>query len=363
MNSSSIAIAWLVSALGQSYPHAAPGVTSLTRQDLKYTVPAEHFAVLRRGDVTAIVVDNSAIDTPELPGHRAGYNGVASLTHKAQPRNLFVGAVAGLNFEHIHDGTLSVSELKFAPRVAPMELRRIDEHTVELHQAPVDPWRLESCGRYHLLPDGVIEYSFECIPRADKFTQGYLGLFWASYIESPADKAIFFHGRKASEQQGSSLLRGETPSHGVNATHPPAGPLPELNLHPEFPLTLVTGRSPYVYTQPWYYGVSHGMAFVQMFRPQDRMWIAQSPTGGGATNPAWDFQWFVPDYEVGRAYGFVMRAAYVPFESRKQVERVTEEHRQHLQRRGEDSSKREDPRLLNSAAEAQEAFEFRSQPF
>jgi hypothetical protein len=325
MTAAPISVSWLLLALGQTYLNAAPGVTSLTRDDVKYTVPAEHFVVLRRGEVTAIVVDNSAIDTPELPGHRAGYNGVASLAHKSQPRNLFVGAVAGLNFEHIHDGTLSVQQEKFAPRVASMELRRIDEHTVELYQPPVEPWRLESCGRYHLLEGGLIEYTFECIPRAETFKQGYIGLFWASYIDSPEDKAIFFHGRKADEQEGSALLRSESPAHGVNATHPPAGPLPDLKLDPEFPLTLVTGRSPYVYTEPWYYGVSHGMAFAQMFRSQDRIWLAQSPTGGGATNPAWDFQWFIPDYQVGRAYGFVMRAAYFPFESHEHAAKVVRE--------------------------------------
>lgn len=146
-------------------------------------------------------------------------------------------------------------------------------------------------------------------------------------VSAPADKAIFFHGRKASERNGSSLLRSESPAHGVKATHPPAGPLPELKLGPEFPLTLVTGRSPYVYTEPWYYGVSHGMALAQMFRPEDRVWIAQSPTGGGASNPAWDFQWFVPDYQVGRAYGFVMRAACFPFENHEQAVRETAEHR------------------------------------
>ena len=326
----SVAVSLYVLALGQSYPHAAPRVTSLTREDVRHTVPAEHFAVLRRGDVTAIVVDNAAVDTPELPGHRAGYNGVASLTHASNGRNLFVGAVAGLNFEHIHDGTLAVQQEKFAPRVAPMELRRIDEHTVELYQPPVEPWRLESCGRYHLLPDGAVEYTFECIPRADTFANGYIGLFWASYIDRPEDKAIFFHGRRASEQEGSSLLRSESPSHGVNATHPPDGMLPELKLDPEFPLTLVTGRSPYVYTAPWYYGVSHGMAFAQMFRPQDGVWIAQSPTGGGAANPAWDFQWFVPEYQAGRAYGFVMRAAYFPWENHEQAARETAGHRRAL---------------------------------
>ena len=326
--------ACLLGSAAGAHPLSAPGVTSLTNQSVKYTVPKAHFVELKRGGVRAIVVDNAAVDVRALPGHRAGYNGVASLSHEKRAENLFVSPYAGLNLEHIHDGTLTVAKEKFEPRRAEMQLRVIDEHTVEVYQPPTPNWKLESCGRYHMLPDGTIEYTFECVPRAQVFQKGYIGLFWASYIDKPQDRAIHFKGRPADARDGSQWIRGVTPQHGVDSTHPPAGPLPELNIDPQFPLTLVNHRSKYVYTEPWYYGVSHGMAYVLMFRARDRIWPAQSPTGGGATNPAWDFQWFIPDYKVGEAYGFVMRAAYLPFESQDQIERATREHRDALNAKG-----------------------------
>ena len=318
-----------------AHPLAAPGVTSLTNSEVAYQTSDQHHVVLQRGDVTAIVVDNAAIDLPELPGHHAGYNGVASLKHRSRDTNLFVPSIAGLNFEHIHDGTAAGLKETFEPRVFPMQLRIIDQYTVELYPPPTGNWQLESCGRYELLPDGTIEYTFECIPRAGGYRHGYIGLFWASYIHRPEDKAIHFRGRPRDSDAPPERIKAVTPQHGVDSTHPPAD-APDtvepstLRIDPGFPLTLVNHLSKYVYTDPWYYGVSHSMAFAQIFRPGDQIWMAQSPSGGGNGNPAWDFQWFIPDYEIGEAYGFKMRAAYVPYESHAQVERATRPHREAL---------------------------------
>ena len=313
-----------------AHPLAAPGVTSLTNSNVSYQPTDQHHVVLERGNVTAIIVDNTAIDLPDLPGHHAGYNGVASLKHRTREVNLFVPAIAGLNFEHIHDGTTAGLIEKFEPRVFPMQLRIIDEHAVELYQPPTGNWKLESCGRYELLPDGTIEYTFECIPRAGGYQHGYIGLFWASYIHQPEDKAIHFRGRRHDSQAPSQWITAVTPEHGVDSTHPPADYPQSLQVDDDFPLSLVNHPSAYVHTAPWYYGVSHSMAFVQMFRPKDHIWMTQSPSGGGTGNPAWDFQWFIPEFKVGDAYGFTMRAAYIPYESPQQIAQASQPHREAL---------------------------------
>ena len=288
--------------------------------------------VLERGDVRAVIVNNEPVDDEALPGHRGGYSGVASLTHSASNKNLFVPFYAGLNFEHIHDGTVKPRDILFEPRQAPMEIRRIDEYMAELYQPPTPHWQLESWLRYRLLEDGAIEMTLECIPRARTFKNDYIGLFFASYIDKPESLDIHFLGRPADENStGSRWIRGVTPEHGKLPTHLAVDDNRSFDHDPNFPLTLVFNKSNYRYTEPWYYGVSHGMAFVLMFRPGDNVRLSQSPSGGGNGNPAWDFQWFVPQYKVGQRYHFVMRAMYLPFESQQQIIRATARHRAALE--------------------------------
>ena len=312
-------------------PHPAPGVTSLTNDKVTYERSKTGYAILKRGEVTAIIVDNRAHELPEqdLPSHRPGYNGVSSLTHEKGKHNLFVPFFAGLNFEHIHDGTTANLKNKFEPRIFPMELRLVDEHTVELYQAPTGHWSLESCGRYHLLADGTIEYTFECIPREAKYTRKFIGLFWASYIQKPESGSIHFLGQHLHGKPSLSpaWITATSPAHGTASTHPPeAGRLALPSIDRDFPLTLVNHPSDYYYREPFYFGVSGNMAFVQVFRSSDQIWFAQSPSGGGHGNPAWDFQWFIRNPRVHTAYGFVMRAAYLPFVSREQVAAAMEPH-------------------------------------
>ncbi|MHC4116233.1 MAG: hypothetical protein ACYSWO_01875 [Planctomycetota bacterium] len=300
----------------------------------RHTVADKPYIVLERGDVRAVIVNNEPVDDDVLPGHRGGYSGLASLTHTDRKENLFVPAYAGLNFEHIHDGTVQERDVLFEPRRAPMKIRRIGEHSVELHQKPTPHWKLDSWLRYELLADGVIEMTLECVPRARVFKNGYIGLFFASYMNQPESLDIHFLGRPAEAKDSKpQWIRGITPAHGKLSTHRAGDDNRTFAHDDDFPLTLVFNYSDYRYDEPWYYGLSGGMALVLMFRPQDKVRLSQSPSGGGKGNPAWDFQWFVPEYEVGRRYRFVMRAMYLPFESPEQIVRATARHRAALEGR------------------------------
>jgi hypothetical protein len=207
-----------------------------------------------------------------------------------------------------------------------MELRVIDPFTAELYQKPTPHYGLESCTRYQLLDDGAIEMTFECIPRRTSFQNGYVGLFWASYIHRPESLDIHFKGHAADGPAAAEWIRGITPAHGQLSTHLATGDRRVFPHDPAFPLTLVFNLSKHRYAQPWYYGVSHGMALGFAFRPRDQVRFSQSPSGGGDGNPAWDFHCFIPAYEIGKRYQMVMRAVYVPYESPQQVEKALAPH-------------------------------------
>ncbi len=309
-----------------------PGITTLANPQVAFRKSEKPYAVLQRGPIQAVVVDNSAVNDEVLPGHRAGYSGVARLTHRKQPRTLFVPAYAGLNFEHIHDGTHQSRDKLFEPRRAPMELRIIDPYTVELYQAPTPTWHLESATRYELLPDGTIQMTFECIPRKKVFRHGYIGLFWASYIHQPEQKEVHFLGVPVTEPHAPvRWIPGRTPRHGVWSSHLAREDHRRFAHDKDFSLPLVFNRSQYRYAEPWYYGRCRGMALLFVFRPRDQIRFAQSPSGGGRDNPAWDFQCFIHPYKVGQLYRLVMRAVYVPFESREQMHQLARRHLKEIQ--------------------------------
>jgi len=288
---------------------------------------ALHRAPLETGKLRVVIADNEAY----APTHQAGYNGVAELRLAgANQPNLFVPLYAGLNLEHIFSGDAASYRWHiFEPRQAPMELRRISKRRVELRQERTEHWPLHSRLVFEV-KDDAIDLTYYGTPLEDVWQKhGYIGVFFASYIQSPEDMAIQFIGRSRPGRGDATprWIKHLPTSHGVAASHRPAGSTWDPSFDDGFKLTLASGFSDFEYLYPFYFGRSGENVLVLMFeKPRDggEMRFAQSPSGGGTGNPAWDFVYFRRDYAVGREFSFRVRAVYRKFTSVEDIARLYE---------------------------------------
>jgi hypothetical protein len=260
------------------------------------------------GDLTAVVGDNAAAGE-----HRAGYNGLWSLTHRTERTNLFVPAVAGFNLEHIFDGeTLDPpgqTKVFFEPRNALMALRRLSDREAELYQPPTPTFHLESWTRFAFAEPDAIDVSFRCKAHQHVFRGEYIGLFWASYINAPEDKSMYFRAPDSWAQHC-------TPAHNVLSTVRHEDDKFEMTFADGHRDCLYKNFSPLRFREPFFYGLFRNHIFLVMFDRTDGIRFSHSPSGGGSnqaadtTNPAWDFQLVIPKYDVLIEYGFRARLLY-----------------------------------------------------
>jgi hypothetical protein len=267
------------------------------------------------GDLKAVFIDNDAYGEQ----HRSGYNGISELRHMAQDSNLFVPFYAGFNLEHIFAGD-SLSNL-FEPRKVPMEIKRISKNSVELYQKETPLSHLESWTTFKMVPPHYIDVNFRCIIKsAEFFKHGYAGIFWASYINSPEDKKIYFKG-SGKESDEIEWIGALSTKHGVASTHIGAEDNFDLFAVPGFNVSLASHYSNYRFHKPFYFGRFDNMVFAYLFSEPEEGIIrfSQSPTGGGPKNPAWDFQFIIPDFEVGKEYSFNARLVYKEWKGEEDV--------------------------------------------
>jgi hypothetical protein len=288
-------------------------------------MPSDTFTV---GDLTAVIGDNDAKGE-----HRAGYNGVWSLTHRTEPTNLFVPTVAGLNLEHVFDGQTTdppgKTDVFFEPRNAKMTFRKLSATEAELHQPPTPTFHLESTTRFTLREPDVIDFHFRCKPTQHVFKRGYLGLFWASYVNAPEDKSIYLRGKNL-------WLQHCSPAHNAMSTVVHEADKFELTFAEGHRDCLYKSLSPLRYELPLFYGLFRRHVFVVMFDRTDGVRLTHSPSGGGTntaaqtTNPAWDFQYVLPKYEVNVEYELRARVVYRERCPREDVLKLYETWRKEL---------------------------------
>lgn len=270
-------------------------------------------AQLSEGDLNLTLVNNEPFGTD----HRAGYNGIAELRHRAHEESPFVPLYAGFNLEHVFGGD-SLVQL-FEPRDHPMSLYQPDRNEALLYQAPTPLSKVESLTSFKISAPHYIDVTFQCVLRdLTFFGHGYAGLFWASYIDAPADKKIYFWGTEG----GSDVpqwIEAYSASHGEKSTHVKKDDHATLFFAKNFNATLASNYSDYQYIYPFYFGKFRNMALAFFFDSNEEIRFSQSPTGGGPENPAWDFQFIIPNPKAGKTYSFQARIVYKPFVDREDI--------------------------------------------
>jgi len=279
--------------------------------------PYESHVKITAGDLEVEIVDNT-----EYEGHRGWYNGIAYLSHKAAPGNHFWQRVAGMNFEHIWDGEKwwEPAEALFEPRTSEIVLHRLSENSVQLHMPPSNLHKLESWTQFTVTAPHYIDMDFFCIPRAETFDRGYIGLFWASYINTTDsdEKPYYFIGahKDSRKRQWVSWLPA---AHAKGGTVRFQEEVRQISFNPDFTPMLYNSFADTLYTYPFYYGRRGTMVHIMMFDSPGAIRFSLSPSSGGpvkpGTNPAWDWQFIVHDYEVGEKYGYKARMVYKPWVS------------------------------------------------
>lgn len=271
---------------------------------------------LEHGDLKAVFIDNSAYGV-----HRAGYNGIAALYHVSQDSTLFVPYYAGVNLEHIFGGDSLVS--LFEPRRQPMSIRRISNRKVLLHQPETSISKVESWTTFELTGKHYIDVEFRFIVHHNSiFNHGYVGLFWASYINSPEALGINFRGRRENVEHEDRWLYALSERHGENGTHIGHKDSYAAYTAANFNVDLAVEISEYVFTKPFYYGMFHNMVFAYLFETPEEGVIrfSKSPNGAGEGNPAWDFHYILPDFEIGKEYSINYRVIYKEWNGQNDIE-------------------------------------------
>ena len=289
--------------------------------------PIAHTARIETRELGVVIADNDAY----TPTHGAGYNGVAELRLGGWDKpNLFVPSYAGLNLEHVFSGNPDTFAWDiFEPRRTPMRLRQLTKRRVELIQPRTEHWPLRSRLTYEVKGDAV-DLAYYGTPLSDAWREhGYIGVFFASYIQAPDDMAIQFIGRSRPGRGDAAprWIRHLPERHGIAASHRPAGSTWDPSFGDGFKITLASGFSDFEYVYPFYFGLSGENAVIMMFetsREGGEMRFAQSPSGGGKGNPAWDFVYFQRDYAISREFHFRVRTVYRKFTSLEDIVRTYE---------------------------------------
>ncbi|MBI2498195.1 MAG: hypothetical protein HYV75_09905 [Opitutae bacterium] len=278
------------------------------------------YDTFRVAGLTCMIGNNLPTD-----GHAAGYNGIFWMTGADEKESVYAPASGGLNLEHYFDARSFKGNppVLFEPRYAPMKFRRLDATTAELTQAATPLYGVESRTVFALKEPHYIDIDYTATPAHGGFAGGFLGVFWASYINAPLDKSMYF--LRPDKNPGERLwTQFATQVHGRDSAVLPAGDESNFALGDD-PKSLFRHLSPLRYAEPFFYGRFRDMVLIYVFKPNPYLRFAHSPTGGARTargddtNPAWDFHLVMPEAEALKGCRLSMRIIYKRWAGRDDV--------------------------------------------
>ena len=222
----------------------------------------------------------------------------------------------------------------FTPRHDPCELKQFSSRRFQIHWPNNgSKWGMEARMDYDFSKKDYVDLVFECIPTRDLYSQGFVAMMWASYMNRAIDRKIRFWGKEGDrtgwvafgERKGKRFEVGTVSNAGV-LDLPYEGGAETLNLIENSEKKFIT---------PFYYGLIDGdhdlkttddrLLYLVLFDQTESirfaMWnfIKNKAGNPDSHSPAWDWQYVIRNPEVGMSYGYKARVVVKPFKGIEQI--------------------------------------------
>ena len=261
----------------------------------------------------AVIGDNS----PGPNGHHAGFNGLWSLAPAGTTDNILGDVLAALNLEHYINGRDEDREnpdVLFDPRKSPMHLHRKSAARVVLYQPPTAHYGVESWTEFSTQEPNAIDMAFRCVPRKDIYPNGWMGVFWATYVKPGEDPYAHFLGYESPEQMKATWLRTD----GTNIVYSRTANVPLKFPGPMREHAMAT-TDVKRWAEPFYYCHWGEYAYIVMFDTDHDVGIYSGDVRPPRSWNPWDFQMNIHQPRVGEEYRLRVRVIFDRFQGREWV--------------------------------------------
>ena len=292
--------------------------------------------VIEKPPLTVRFVDNSERYFHISDSYASGMNGIASLIHADQRKNIF--STVGMNLEctRTHPKYGKLKDEGLAPRIGDMKMEQIDSVTVKYTQIGKDVSGL-NMEMLFKVGDSYIDETISTWPDHDI---EYSSSFFASYMNQVQNTSIFLRtpGKDEDKKQWLEIASaGHGADDGIGVFGRPYNPfgmkwhehlkdnplLRQARIEtPETKLaTFDAGFSKYPSKKMdyFYYGLVDDYLYLMIFQESDFIFWISASGNGTVRQPAWDYEFKTGPQKANERRNFHVRLVYKPFVSIEDV--------------------------------------------